>query len=241
MVEEPNSNAAFVTTRWSVVAQARGDHPSARQALEELCRTYWFPLYAFARRSGHASADAKDLVQGFFIQVLEKDLFSRADAGKGKLRTFLLTAFKRHLGHEARKESTQKRGGGTEGVSFDVIEAETWYEEQLISGESADKMYDRQWALTLLESVITDLGQDWAAKERGDIFTVLRPYLTAQPEADDYARAEQTLNMSRPAIKSAVFRLRTQYRDKLISKVRETQLDEDNFQDEIRLLLEAVG
>ncbi|HEY1173130.1 MAG TPA: ECF-type sigma factor [Verrucomicrobiae bacterium] len=241
MVEEPNSNAAFVTTRWSVVAQARGDDPTAHQALEELCRAYWFPLYAFARRSGFASADAKDLVQGFFIQVLEKDLFSRADAEKGKLRTFLLTAFKRHIGHEARRESSQKRGGGTEAVSFDVIEAESWYAEQLITGESADKMYDRQWALTLLENVITDLGKDWAEKERGDIFDVLRPYLTSQPETDDYARAEEALNMSRPAIKSAVHRLRTQYRDKLIRKVRETQLDENDFQDEIRLLLEAVG
>jgi RNA polymerase sigma factor (sigma-70 family) len=241
MVEEPNSNAAFVTTRWSVVAQARGDHPSARQALEELCRTYWFPLYAFARRSGHASADAQDLVQGFFVQVVEKDLFSRADAEKGKLRTFLLTAFKRHISHEARKEATMKRGGGTEAISFDVIEAESWYAEQLISNESPEKMYDRQWALTLLELVINELAKEWEKRERGEIFATLRPYLTSQPEANDYARVEQVLNMGRPAIKSAVHRLRTQYRDKLITKVRETQLDEGDFQGEIQTLLSAVG
>lgn len=236
-----HTHAVFLTTRWTVVARARGDSPSARQALEELCASCWFPLYAFARRSGRSPADAQDLVQGFFVEIIEKDLIARVDAGKGRLRTFLLTAFKRHMGHEHRRESALKRGGASQPLSFDEADAESWYAGQLVDGESPERMYDRQWALGLLESVIQELAEDWARRDKAALFEALRPYLTGQPEEGDYAQVGQATGLSRTALKSAVHRLRAQYRERLIARVKETQIDGGDHEDELRVLLEALS
>jgi DNA-directed RNA polymerase specialized sigma24 family protein len=228
MPERRHTHAVFLTTRWTVVARARGDSPSAREALEQLCAACWFPLYAFARRSGRPPADAQDL-------------FSRVDAGKGRLRTFLLTAFKRHMAHEDRKEATLKRGGHLQSISFDEAGAESWYADQLVNGETAEKMYDRQWALTLLESVINELATDWDQRGKAELFEALRPFLTVLLEEGDYAGIEAVTGLSRSAIKSAVHRLRAQYRERLIRRVKETQLDGADHEDELRVLLEALS
>ncbi len=236
-----HTHAVFLTTRWTVVAKARGDSPAARQALEELCAGCWFPLYAFARRSGRSPADAQDLVQGFFVEIIEKDLIARVDAEKGRLRTFLLTAFKRHMAHEHRRESALKRGGATQPLSFDEADAESWYADQLVDGESPERMYDRQWALGLLEAVVHELAEDWARRDKASLFEALRPYLTGQPEDGDYAQVEKTTGLSRTALKSAVHRLRAQYRERLIARVKETQIEGDDHEDELRVLLEALS
>ncbi len=241
MSEARNSHAVFLTTRWSVVVRTREDSPSARAALEELCTACWFPLYAFARRSGRTPTDAQDLVQGFFVDVVEKNLFSRVDAEKGRLRTFLLTAFKRHMLHADRREATLKRGGQMEMLPFEEAEAESWYADQLVAGESAEKMYDRQWALGLLEAVVSELAADWEKRGKGKLFAALKPYLTSQVAEGDYAQVEAGLGLSRTAIKSAVHRMRGEYRDRLISKVKETQLDDAGHEDELQVLLAALG
>jgi DNA-directed RNA polymerase specialized sigma24 family protein len=158
--------AAFKPTRWSLVIQSQGQDEKAKRALEELCAAYWFPLYAWSRRCGASPSDAEDYVQGFFVQVLQKQLFAAANPELGKLRTFMLTAFRRHVNDEQRKESRQKRGGG-QIVSFDAAEAEAWYEVEQIEGESADHLFDRQWALTVL-----DLGNNCL----GDLKGYLRPF-----------------------------------------------------------------
>lgn len=223
------------------MVRARGNAPDSRQALDELCAACWFPIYAFARRSGHAPSDAQDLVQGFFVEIVDKDLFDRVDAEKGRLRTFLLTAFKRHMQHAVRRETALKRGGTAESLSIDALDAENWYAAELVDGETAEHMYDRQWALGLLESVAQDLALDWKQRGKEPMFTALRPYLTRDIDGDDYVVLEQKLGMTRTALKSAVHRLRGQYREQLISRVRQTQLDGEDHESELQTLLEALS
>lgn len=241
MSGQRNTQAVFLTTRWSVVAQVQGDAPEAHQALEQLCAACWFPLYAFARRSGYAAADAQDLVQGFFVEVVGKDLFSRVDSEKGRLRTFLLTVFKRHMQHVARKDAAQKRGGDADAISIDADDAEHWYAEELVEGETAEHMYDRQWALGLLEAVINDLATDWSQRGKAEMFAALRPYLSDVAGGEDYSDLEQRLGMSRTALKSAVHRLRGQFRERLVARVKDTQLDGEDHEGELQVLLQALS
>lgn len=240
MRSEQDSYAKFRTTRWSVVAMAGSDDPEAQKALEELCHEYWFPLYAFARRSGHSFAEAKDLVQGFFVQVIEKSLFARANEGKGKLRTFLLTTFRRHMAHEGRKQDAQKRGGVHPLLSIDEMDAESWYHEQMIDGESPEHMYDRQWALTLLDKAVKELGRQWSMKKKETTFKALRPFLTQSPEGPAYDEAQQILGISRANLKTTVHRLRAEFRECLREQVRGTQLSDSEWQDELQTLLQAI-
>ena len=157
--EMPSHNAAadgFLPTRWSLVIKTRGDGDDARSALETLCSAYWFPLYSWSRRYGASPEDAEDFVQGFFVQILSRKLFASADPNLGRLRTFLITAFRRHVRDEKTKLSRGKRGGGNV-ISFNAADAESWYIAEQRDGESPDSMFDRQWALTVLERAIARL------------------------------------------------------------------------------------
>ncbi len=231
--------AAFQPTRWSLVLQSQGQDERAKRALEELCAAYWFPLYAWSRRFGAAPEDAEDYVQGFFVQVLQKQLFAAANPELGKLRTFMLTAFRRHVNDEQRKESRQKRGGG-QIVSFDAAEAEAWYEVEQIEGESADHMFDRQWALTVLDQAMAKLEHLAASKGKSDEFAVMRPFLTGEADVDDYERAGHGLGMSANTFKVAVHRLRSRFRAALRAEVAETQPDGGSVEDEMSYLTQVL-
>src|SRR5690606_19110811 len=172
-----------------------------RAALSELCQAYWLPLYTFARRSGNTPADAEDLVQGFLMKAVSDRLFARADAERGRLRTFLLTAFRRYARDEFRKTLAEKRGGG-EVVSLDLIEAERWYVAAgEPEGESPEQAYDRQWALTLLERTCRRLEEIFAAKGKAREFQALRPFLTGTGGSDDYAAVASGIGMKADSIK----------------------------------------
>lgn len=231
--------ASFQPTRWSLVIQSQGQDEKARRALEELCAAYWFPLYAWSRRGGASPSDAEDYVQGFFVQVLQKGLFAAANPELGKLRTFMLTAFRRHVHDEQRKESRQKRGGGSI-ISFDAAEAEAWYEVEHIEGESADHMFDRQWALTVLDKAMAVV--EAYAKQRGKAaeFEAMRLFLTAEGGTEDYARAGAAIGMSGNAFKVAVHRLRARFREALRSEVAETQPADANVHEEMSYLMRAL-
>ena len=231
--------AAFKPTRWSLVIQSQGQGEQAKRALEELCAAYWFPLYAWSRHGGAAPSDAEDYVQGFFVQVLQKQLFAAANPDLGKLRTFMLTAFRRHVNDEQRKESRQKRGGG-QIVSFDAVEAEAWYEGEQIVGESADHLFDRQWALTVLDRAMAKLEQQAAAKGKSADFTVLRPFLTGEADAADYEQAGREAGMTANAFKVAVHRLRARFREALRREVAETQPAESNVEEEMGYLMQVL-
>lgn len=230
---------AFKPTRWSLVAQSRGEGEPAERALAELCAAYWFPLYAWSRRFGAEPADAEDYVQGFFVEVLEKKLFGAANPELGKLRTFMLTAFQRHVHDQLRLAGRQKRGGG-QIVSFDATEAEAWYEVEQVEGESADHMFDRQWALTVLDQALARLEQHAASKKKTAEFAAMRPFLTGGVEGEDYASAGAKLGMSASAFKVAVHRLRSRFRDALRAEVAKTQPEGESVDEEMNYLMQVL-
>jgi len=236
----PESNTfAFQPTRWSLVLQSQGQGEQAARALEDLCRAYWFPLYSWSRRYGASPENAEDYVQGFFVQVLNKQLFANANPQLGKLRTFMLTAFRRHVHDEQRKAATQKRGGG-QVISFDAAEAEAWYEVEQIEGESADHMFDRQWALTVLDQAIGRLERHAAERGKSVEFAIMRPFLTRDGGGTDFETAGRQLGMSANACKVAVHRLRTRFREALRAEVAETQPAGANVDEELQYLLQVL-
>src|SRR5277367_5884682 len=150
----PALAGGFPATRWSVVLRARSTDPAAKAALAELCRMYWRPVYSFLRRQGNASHDAEDLTQGFFVILLEQESFARVDEAKGRLRSFLLVALKRFAANEYKRERTQKRGGAVTHVPIDTGDAEEYYTAELATGLSPDLLFERHWAITLLDTVM---------------------------------------------------------------------------------------
>jgi len=232
--------ARFQPTRWSLVLRSRGEGREAERALADLCQAYWFPLYAWCRRKGLSPADAADSVQGFFVQVLEKQLFHRADEGKGKLRTFLLTALQRQVRDERIKQGAARRDAGRT-VSFDAAEAESWYVER--GGATIDdaQLFDRQWALAVLDQAVRRLED--AAQARGTLreFTALRPFLTREGTGEEYRLAAAPLGQTEGAFKVAVHRLRARFGEALRAEVAETQSDDLDVNEEIAYLRRALG
>jgi DNA-directed RNA polymerase specialized sigma24 family protein len=219
-MEEDTPNPQFPVTRWSVVLTAAGSGIEARRALEELCRLYWFPLYAFARQKGCGAEDAEDETQEFLSRVASGDLLLKADQERGKLRTFLLAMFQRDLIDTARKARRQKRGGNIPLLSLDAMEAET----RLLSTpqqESPTRMFDRFWAMTCLESTMAALETEYATRGRGALFATLRTFLDPEMEGD-YGEAAKALNLEANALRQAVFRLRQRFRALLRQTVADT-------------------
>lgn len=236
----PPSNAPFPATKWSLVLHSDRDNARGREALSELCQAYWLPLYTFARRSGNAPADAEDLVQGFLAKAVADQLFARAEEDRGRLRTFLLTAFRRYARDEYRKSLAEKRGGG-EVISLDLIEAERWYAAAGDAGsESPEEAYDRQWALTLLERACLRLAESFAAKGKSGEFEALRPYLTGTGDSTDYAEVAARTGMKPDSVKVAVHRLRARFGAILREEVRDTHADESDVDGELRYLIQLL-
>jgi len=223
----------FAATRWTVVLAARREtSPQARVALEELCRQYWYPLYAYVRRSGYESHEAEDLTQEFFVRLLAKNYLAEVDPEKGKFRSFLLASLKHFLANEWDKARAQKRGGGRTFVSLD---AETRYRQEPVDELTADKLLDRQWALALLEQVLGRLEAETDPKQ----FAALKPFLTAEKEAIPYANVAGQLETSEGAVKVAVHRLRQRYRKLLREEIAHTVASPAEVDEEIRHLFAA--
>lgn len=232
--------ARFAETRWSIVIHARGEGETARRALEDLCQIYWFPLYTWCRRNGSNPTDAEDLVQSFFVKVLQKNLFAAADASRGKLRTFLLTALQRHVKDEWAKEMAGKRGGGKV-VSFDAAEADEWYTRQERGDESADHQFDRQWALTILNLAMRKLEADFTKRGKEAHYHAMKPFLTGEGTFTEYEAAAAGLGQTPDSFKVAVHRFRAKFRDALRAEVAETQSEPDEIDGEIAYLAKLLG
>jgi RNA polymerase sigma factor (sigma-70 family) len=241
MSEKSSRAEWFVTTRWSVVLGARAtDSKQARAALETLCRTYWYPLYAFVRRSGRSPHDAEDLVQSFFAQCLEKDYLSAAERERGRFRSFLLLALKRFLANEWDRAHARKRGGD-QLISLDALTAEQRYATEPADSLSADKLYERRWALTLLEKVLAQLRSEQEAAGRLDTFNALLPFLTSSGRGTPYAELGARLGISEGAVKVAVHRLRQRYRELLQQEIADTVSSPDDIDEERRYLFRILG
>lgn len=236
------SGDAFVTTRWTtVIAAGRKSSPQADVALEELCRVYWYPLYAYVRRHGHSKEDAEDLTQAFFERFLQKNYLEGLSSERGRFRAFLLASLKHFLANEWDRAGRQKRGAHATHLSLDWRDADTRYQLNLRDDLSPDKLYDRAWAVALLERVVGRLHDECAADGKAACFTQLKPLLMADRSAISYPQAAAALGISEDAARVAVHRLRRRYRALLREEVAETLADPAQVEEEMRALFAAFG
>jgi len=232
--------ARFALTHWSAVLRA-GDQDSriASDALEELCRIYWFPLYAFARHRGCSPADAEDLTQAFFARLLERNSVARADPAKGRFRTFLLTLFKRFLANEWNREHAQKRGGFQPVVSIEAPLAESRLLAEPAHTEQPDFLFERQWAMTLLDQVMKRLEEEYKGSGRGRLFEHLETCLVRDAAALPYAEIAARLKLSEAAVKMAMQRLRARYQAILREEIGKTVASPEEVELELRDLFDV--
>lgn len=225
-----------------MIAAAR-DHNSAawREALETLFRIYWFPLYGFARRVGHSATDAEDLTQAFFAAVLEKHYLQAADPRRGRFRTFLFTAFRRFLNKQRQRAKARKRGGGKAHLPLDFTGAESRYQREPAHRQTAQREFDRRWALTILERVLQQLAGEYARRGKARLFEIVRPWLVGTADRPGYAEAAAQAGLTEGALKVAVHRVRQRYRAILREEVSRTLDSPDELDDELAWLLLAVG
>jgi DNA-directed RNA polymerase specialized sigma24 family protein len=232
----------FVTTHWSLVLQAgRQDAPEADRALAELCRLYWYPLYAHVRRFGHGPETAQDLTQEFFARLLQKNYLSTADRRRGRFRGFLLTAFKCFLANEWDRSTAQKRGGGQEPVWLDALEAEERYRFEPVDRVSADQLYDRRWALDLLARVRARLAADYLAAGRSARFEALEQFLPGAQPAESQAAVGERLGLTENTVKQEVHRLKKRFVELLRAEVAQTVAHPDEVDEELRHLVDVVA
>jgi len=237
-----HGTSRFATTHWSVVLAA-GQHTSGhyQQALETLCRTYWFPLYAYLRRQGYDTHQAEEHTQAFFARLLEKDGLRLADPKQGKFRSFLLTALKHFLANVSDRARAQKRGGGRKILSLDAENAEGKYALEPVDQLSPEKLFERSWALTVLERTIARLQAEAASTNKQKLFEHLKVYLTAERDSIPYRDVAAELDMTEGAVKVAVHRLRQHYRELLRDEIAQTVTTEEQIDEEIRDLFTALA
>ena len=232
----------FVTTRWTVVLNAgRKSSPQSDRALGELCQTYWYPLYAYVRRKGKTKEDAEDLVQAFFEKFLEKNYLEGLSAERGKFRAFLLASLKHFLANEWDKSQRQKRGGGGTHLSLDWQSADARFHLDPPDPSSLDRTFDREWALALLERVITRLREECVRDGKVTLFEQAKGYLMVGEQAIPYADAAQKLKMDEGAVRVAVHRLRKRYRALLRDEITQTLHDPAQVEEELRSLQAALA
>jgi RNA polymerase sigma factor (sigma-70 family) len=242
--DSPAGDAAiFHTTRWTVVLKAaQNQTQGGHSALAELCRTYWYPLYMFARRRGHAPNDAQDLTQSFFLHLLQQQALSSVDRLKGKFRSFLLASFQNHLSDQADRSRRLKRGGGQEFVPLDAEDAEERYRMEPVELLTAEKLFDARWAMTLLTQALNRLRQEYVADGRTSIFEALKLFLDpansgTPPSYDEIANR---LGVTAGGIKTLIHRLRKRYTALLREEVGRTVSDPAEIDGEIHALCEAL-
>jgi RNA polymerase sigma-70 factor (ECF subfamily) len=237
------SHASFPLTRWSLVWRAGVPSPDAREALEVLCRAYWFPIYAFIRRHGADAETARDLAQSYFTRLLEKDLLLVANPEKGRFRSFLKTDCTYFLADQRDRERAQKRGGSRAMIRIEVLDAEDRYCREIADELTPERQFDRTWALTLLDRVLNQLAAEYAESKRSALFERLQIVLTRGSAIGPYAVLAAQLGMTEGAVQVAVHRLRRRYRGILREQIAAT-LDnptDADVEDEIRALFTALG
>jgi RNA polymerase sigma factor (sigma-70 family) len=229
----------FETTRWSLVRKAR-QGPDRDEALGDLCRIYWPPLYSFLRRQGCRPEEAEDLTQAFFARLIEKDWLQDVEPDKGRLRSFLLVACRHFLANERDHQRALKRGGARGAVSLDLATAEERYRLEPRLEQSPEKLFDRRWALTVLQRVLGALREELPASGR-DTFDALRPFLLAGEADESYAEVAPRLGMRPGTVRVAVLRLRRRFQQRLRAEIADTVADPADVDAEIRYLIRALS
>lgn len=232
--------SGFPTTAWSVVSRARSADSKAREALGSLCAAYWRPLYSFARRSGHTSEDAHDLTQAYFTLLIEKDYLADVRLREGRFRTFLLTSFRHFLSKERDRARALKRGGGRVLLSIDADEAEAAHAGEPLDTLDPEALFERRWALTILERAMARLRHELVGTGRDAEFEQLEGYLTGREPKVRYQEAAERLGTTEGAVKKLVHRLRRRFGDLLRDEIAATLADPADVESELRHLLSAV-
>jgi RNA polymerase sigma factor (sigma-70 family) len=233
--------ASFNTTHWSVVLAAGGAaSPEAANALEHLCRAYWYPLYAFIRRKGYSQPEAEDLTQGYFARFLEKSYLQEVAPEKGRFRTFLLCSLSHFMANEWDKSQRLKRGGGATHVPLDTAEADKRYQDEPDPSGSPEESFDRTWGETLLGLALTRLRQDFESAGKRERFDELKPFLLGEPEVNRYAQVAARLGLSEQGVKSAVHRLRRTFRELVREEIAHTVATRAEIDEELRHLIRLM-
>jgi DNA-directed RNA polymerase specialized sigma24 family protein len=233
--------AQFTTTHWSVILEAgQYDSPKASEALEQLCRTYWYPLYAYVRRKGYEVPEAEDLTQEFFAKLLSKRYLTVADRNRGKFRSFLLGSLEHFLAREWTRAHSQKRGGSQPLLSWDELEAENRYRLEPAQELSAEKIFDRRWATTVLEQAMTLLREECATEGKADLFERVQGCLSGEKGEASYSQIATSLNMSEGALKVAVHRLRRRYGELVRAQITQTVTTPQEQEEELQHLFAVL-
>jgi RNA polymerase sigma factor (sigma-70 family) len=238
----PSDAAGFAATRWTLVlAAARGNvTPRAAEAMAELCRVYWYPLYAYVRRRGHDNHEAEDLTQEFFLRLLAKNYLADADREKGKFRAFLLASLKHFLANEWDRSQAKKRGGGQTVLPISTVDAESRYRLEPWHDLTPERLFERQWALTVLDQVLSRLRTEFSSEGKQAVFDKLKTFLTGGRESGGYAQVAADLEMTEGAVKTAVHRLRRRYRRLLRDEIAQTVAGPEEVDGEIEYLLSCL-
>ena len=235
-----HAGAAFTTTHWSVVLTAQGESPAAQQALEKLCRTYWRPIYSFLQRQGIRPEEAEDLTQGFFVQLLERKSLSAVRKEKGRLRSYLLGALKYFLADEQRRAMAIKRGKGQRLIPLEELRSENRVEMEPADPVTAEMIYERRWALTVLEQVLDRLKNEYHAAGNAALFDSLKQLLPDEPGSPSQAEIATQLGMTENALRQAFYRFRQRYQLLLREEIAHTVATPGDIEDELRHLIAVV-
>lgn len=231
---EQNGVAAFATTHWSMVLTAQGDSPEADKALEKLCRTYWWPIYGFVRRHGHSPEEAQDLTQSFFAFLLERKGLDTVGPDKGRLRSFFLASVKNFLANARRSAMASKRGQGYPAIPLGELVGRERSHLEPQDTLTADRIYEREWALTLLDQVLGRLAEEYRIAGNATLFDRLKQLLADEPDRSSQAQIAQELGMTENAVKQAFHRLRRRYGTLLRDEIAETVAKPAEIEDELR-------
>jgi RNA polymerase sigma-70 factor (ECF subfamily) len=232
--------AAFNTTHWSMVLEAQGESPAAQEALEKLCRTYWRPIYSFVRRQGAAAEDAEDLTQGFFVLLLERKDLNTVRKEKGRLRSFLLASLKNFLVDESRRSLAVKRGKGQRLIPLDDIRESERVDVERSDRLTADQIYERRWAFTVLEQVMARLRDEYRVAGNVRFFDEMKKMLMDEPDRPSQAQIASEFNMTENAVKQAFYRFRQRYQSLLREEISHTVATPSDIEDELRHLIAVV-
>jgi RNA polymerase sigma factor (sigma-70 family) len=235
-----NGAVAFATTHWSVVLTAQDESPAAQEALEKLCRAYWRPIYSFVRRQGVGPEEAEDLTQGFFALLLERRDLSAVRKEKGRLRSYLLVSFKHFLADERRRAMAIKRGKGQRLVPLEELSAKERIEMEPADHLSADRLYERRWASTLMEQVLRRLKDEYRTAGNAALFDRLKGLLTDEPGAPSRAEIAARLGMTENAVWQALHRFRHRYQVLLREEISHTVAIASDIEDELRHLISVL-
>lgn len=240
--QSPAGQDRFNSTHWSVVLAAGGSKsPEADGALEKLCSTYWYPLYAYLRRKGHSPEDSQDLVQEFFARLLEKDLLAKADRNLGKFRSFLLGCLENFLLNEWQKSRAAKRGSGQTPISLDEVDAEERYRMESATEETPATLYEKSWARVVLDTAQRRLRQEYESSGQSSRYEKLRDLLTARPDAESYASIAAQLKVSESAVAAIIHRFRQRYGELVRQAIAETVSTASEVDEELRHLLSLAS